>query len=1102
MSPLWITKHQSRLPSVFISFFVLSSDPTTSTLHDNKVKAEISNIRSIIGSTSYKTKLVIVLIGDSVIDTAEADERTNNIRRATGLEQKSLAYFAANLPREAATEFAANLLNNVYPISVEYYRDLSKHARRKRNRNSVPPPTIKPSHGTSQVLDLQGWNVRYEFKLGVFAEFRQEMEAAVRNYETAYDILFGPETFEAVPSWSPRFNETRLLADVIAIRIIRGLLWMGQTTNAVRSWISHRDRIGDIVDRRGTGTGNYGWESWQTIWSKTMADLIQRSQVLPMPENSQSESNTLFIHSEKTLPPTDRYAPWESLHHEGYWMNLAQRHTQNRRMRALEMSEEDRASPGQSPASTIASKSHLYDKYLTPEPYIERPLDDRPGYDYTSEILRSLDAAIRQFTAHSQLRMSQVLQLKKAMELIRSSAWRDAATILMPIWRDSALRRSGWWLLVNEIGNALLICTLEMNDKDTLVQLNWELSHPQFAISKTLNSRLDHALSRLDSTDLPRVALSTESCLSSVIPHFSFGPSEGHVGKPVKVQLSTHCLQTVSGRMLRPSQVKVVFEGGLRPICLTSDDQESVSAERAEIQIIDVELSDAASISAETNKRSSISTTTSSRASTDLTLGPGQIKVYQFEVTPREAGDVSVASITIQMDDDQYELTVTAPHTEIGLNRWWEMRQGKIVSRPFGKERDVSSITILPKPPKVAIETPTLQNTYYTNEDVGLKVRILNGEDEPVSGHLEARIISASKNAVSLRWQRDDKIISSSSPGPDGFVQVLPQMTLDEIDVEQSVDLDILVSNTEQAVDHELELVLTYTLPSAPDTTLVKSIAIDLPVVRPFESNFGFHSRYHPDQWPNFFSTSSISRDASAVTGIKQQYSVSALLYSFAAEDLIIESTNLTTQKIVGNATCSTNKSISHQDVTSEAMQHSSTASVLMRSEQTHKFNFDMTLQKLVLGDGQPVAVDLHLEIQWRRSTSSHLNRSVLQLPRFLTSSSEPRVLVRVKRDSADKSLCHLFYTIENPSLHFLTFNLTMESSEDFAFSGPKSKSISLVPVSRVDVQYRILSNKVKEWIKVNLEVVDAYFGQTLKVQPASEGVRVDKQGHVMLRLD
>ena len=494
MTPLWIAKHQSRLPAALISFFYLTSDPNTSSLRDNQLKSEINNIRSVLASTNYKTKFVVILFGeDGPISAQDLDERIGVLRRATGLDAKSLFFVQSTASPTEITEFTGMVLASLSSFCIEYYRDLSKHARRKRSRSTVPLPTVPPTSGTSQVLPSQGWNVRYEFKLGVFAEFRQEMDAAGRNYEGAYEALFVPELLESISSWSPRFNGARLLADIIALRIIRCQLWTGQTTGAVRSWSNHRNRMQDLIDRRGKGTGNYGWEAWEATWSKTMAQLVERADAVPLlpPEPLDPlfrKTGAIFALPEKAVPMGERVAPWEMLHHQGYWLRMTQPHVHRRRALAMEMPEEDRVSPGKSPASVIASKAHLYDAYLTLEPHLEHPIDGAPGYDYSSHIINNLNAAVLHFSARNQLRATECIELEIAREHISSKSWDEALTVLRPLWSQIAWRQAGWWLLLAEVGWALRACALRTRNAEMLLSVEWELHNRVFPPKKVTNT--------------------------------------------------------------------------------------------------------------------------------------------------------------------------------------------------------------------------------------------------------------------------------------------------------------------------------------------------------------------------------------------------------------------------------------------------------------------------------------------------------------------------------------------------------------------------------------------------------------------------------------
>lgn len=440
-----------------------------SSLRDNELKIEINSLKRAWSSSGYKTRFLVVLVSENgeTPYLGDTDDRIASLRRATNLDPRSIFLLPSDITSVELKEFATSFLSMLQPSVVEYYRDLSKHARRKRNRSTIPPPTAPPT-GTSRTLSLHGWNVRYEFKLGIFAEFRQEMDAACRNYESAYETLFGQEVFENIAGWSPRFNDARLLADALAIRIIRCLLWTGQTTAAVRTWTSHRSRSHDIVNRRGKGTKNYGWEAWEARWSLVMSQLTHRAEIPIL-------SHSIFVPPEKTLPIGDQPYPWEQLHHEGYWLYRSAKHTMLRRELAQQIPEEDRIPPGQSPASQIASKSYLYDTYLAPDMHVEAPLSGQKGFDHSGLILSTLQASLEVFSKHRQVRKTESLSLEIAEEYMRIGSWAEAYEVLRPLWSTLTWRNSGWWRLMEKFGWALRECAVRVQDSETIIRIDWEL---------------------------------------------------------------------------------------------------------------------------------------------------------------------------------------------------------------------------------------------------------------------------------------------------------------------------------------------------------------------------------------------------------------------------------------------------------------------------------------------------------------------------------------------------------------------------------------------------------------------------------------------------
>jgi hypothetical protein len=239
-------------------------------------------------------------------------------------------------------------------------------------------------------------------------------------------------------------------------------------------------------------------------------------------------------------------------------------------------------------------------------------------------------------------------------------------------------------------------------------------------------------------------------------------------------------------------------------------------------------------------------------------------------------------------------------------------------------------------------------------------------------------------------------------------------------------------------------------------------------------------------------------------TGVRQQYALVAKVFSFAVEAVVIEEVAVSTQNVVGGAVCRASSGRRMQTGSNGPDLVVEHAVGLIKPGETHNFEFAIEIQKDVLGDRHPVAIDLALHIRWKRLDDTRSTTSMLEIPRYLAPMAEPRVLLTAQpmAEAPVRGLRHLTFTIENPSMHFLTFGISMESSEDFAFSGPKATNVSLAPLSRHSVEYRIVSPRTSEWIRVNLGVVDAYFGKTLRINPANEFVRSDKKHNVSVWID
>ena len=1078
----WIEKHQELVPSAYISFYTFTSDPKLSTLHDNQLKTDINNTKSILSQSGYKTRQIVALLSEkSIVQSPEVEERLANIRKATGLDSKTSLFFLP--PQSSPVElqaFVQTIISTIYPVCIEYYRDLSKHSRRKRNRGIIPPPTAPPTSGTSQTLSSQGWNVRYDFKLGVFAEFRQEMDAAVRSYESGYEVLLGADVLETIASWNPRWNEARLLADVFAIRILRCLLWNGNSTAAVRRWQSHRDRIRDFVDRRGKGSATYGWEAWEARWATVMAELVKKASFIEF------VGFPLYLQAEKTIPIGERMKPWDYLHHPGYWYRLATRHLMARRILALSIPEEDRSPPGSSPASAIASKAYTYDTYLCPEPHEENPLPGHEGVDHSALIIESLDKGIVEFQRNGQSRFLQELQLLSANENMKQEAWDEALKILRPLWQKMSYRKEGWWNGVEEISWALRKAAVQAGDGGSIIAVDWEMMnkrmsngpstiillivHTDFTHHPNWHYDLTKSLQGLEAIKArPTVVLHEKEVNSFLSATYTFEYSEGKVGELCSSQLAVKSSAMPTAAPMTMAEIRLSFEGSMKPLILRHvSDMDELSDNSGIISLSKVTLSEIS----EGGRASLVGETT-------LIFRPGQTRVFEFSTALREAGDGTAVSATFLMNNDLFDLEYI--HTFEPTNVpdvWW----GPMSVRKRLVRQNAAAISVLPKPPKLELRFLGLREQYYTNEQIVLQLEVVNEEDADAMANLDVRLLGEGVPAVELKVP---PISTGAEGGPTG--EDLIGTPLGRIASAASTIVELLIPPVDLPAVYDISMKATYSLVSDLETPIYRSMAMQLDVASPFEANYDFSPRIHPDPWPSLF-THVEGEDAGTEVqahGLAQKWCLNARYASFAADELIVEDVDVQILGMNGGIQCYTKQ-----------LTKTPKDGLQVAPKSLEEAQFEVFTQKISLDDRGTATLDVSLAIKWRRcGEGSAVNTTILGVPRLLVASTEPRVLAAVSYSTKIPSMIHFDVTIENPSNHFLTFGITMEPSEKFAFSGVKQSTLQLVPLSRKSLTFRLLPSVRGEWIgPLHCVIRDRYFQKVLKIAP-TEGMRLDKEG-------
>ncbi|KAG6861710.1 hypothetical protein C0995_013279 [Termitomyces sp. Mi166 len=287
IAPIWIRKHTTLVPSVFVLFLRIYEHPPSSAptspldvpdinrereremeerKRDTELAAEVAQRKK--GTNERGIKLTVVLMATrKMLDDPTLDTRLTFIRRQSGLDSRAALFVLSPVSQSELGEFVKSLQQALYEPALEYYTAHSKRVRRKRNRHSQTsyPNPIQGASSIARPLRSEGWTVRYEYKMACFAEFRGEDEVAlksvktvpdrvslthvlsIRHYQDAHSMLvvmFGSTAI--LPPRTKRWAEAKVLADCINLKIFcdfsRG--WgLGEETFEYWSWIARQYRV-------------------------------------------------------------------------------------------------------------------------------------------------------------------------------------------------------------------------------------------------------------------------------------------------------------------------------------------------------------------------------------------------------------------------------------------------------------------------------------------------------------------------------------------------------------------------------------------------------------------------------------------------------------------------------------------------------------------------------------------------------------------------------------------------------------------------------------------------------------------------------------------
>ncbi|MBA0579295.1 hypothetical protein E1A91_D07G201600v1 [Gossypium mustelinum] len=223
----WLVKHRTKIPAVVAALFSwdhVSGDPAQWV----QVCSDLDDLKAAIRPRNTKL-LLLVVVGQSD-DISE--DRLLALRKRAEVDSKYLLLF--NPDPSQLNNSLQRLSASFAELETTFYREEGRRIKARIEKKNFSSP------------DLQ---VRYCFKVAVYAEFRRDWAEALRFYEDAYHAL---REMVATSTRLPpiqRLFEIKIVAEHLHFKICTLLLHGGKLREAI-TWfrqhvVSYKSLVGD-----------------------------------------------------------------------------------------------------------------------------------------------------------------------------------------------------------------------------------------------------------------------------------------------------------------------------------------------------------------------------------------------------------------------------------------------------------------------------------------------------------------------------------------------------------------------------------------------------------------------------------------------------------------------------------------------------------------------------------------------------------------------------------------------------------------------------------------------------------------------------------------
>ncbi|KAF9161729.1 hypothetical protein DFQ26_004195 [Actinomortierella ambigua] len=646
ITPLWIKRHREVLSSVFIAFVDLW-DRKSATLsrqtgrstpgqqpqvnymekgplgvidplereHDAQLAQELLDRRKACQERNVKFAAVLMLQRAHMEDPS-IEDRLNFIRKSAGLDSKNSFYVLSPSSSQDLADFAVNLQRSQYEGSMTYYREQVKRHRKKKSGLPSTSSSVRPLQGMNgqgvvssnqQSLSVQGWMLRYEFKMGAFSEFRQDIENAVKHYEMAYALLV--DMFAVTSSITPgapglqartrRWAEAKVLADCLCLKICKFRLYLDTPSTALFQFRRHLNAFKTFSDNWRIGEDSFEYWAWMCKQYRAMGDLLdigtKAGFKLPTPTPGSVVYGSLAGMSEGyndlnkfsglgfgaggfgigaggelfsfsgsigsgrgggTHGPNAGVNPLMVLQHTGYFYHQAAKCSVQRRLR-FEIAEELYPDSNLAPQPTAAN----------PFPPTLQTMNAERAIDHYGLTIELLTKSYEQFKKHKAARMTLFLASEIAGCYYNAGKFEMALKFFERIGKT--YRREGWTLILASILKWAIQCAKEQGLWENVVEYLIELLSAEMPLTPAKREAIQDELTSIlytqhhpaNNLPHPQLSLQMDHLNSFVTCNVQFRSKTAFISSPCpfQVHLNTQNGEGVLTKPFRLSYVRVVF---------------------------------------------------------------------------------------------------------------------------------------------------------------------------------------------------------------------------------------------------------------------------------------------------------------------------------------------------------------------------------------------------------------------------------------------------------------------------------------------------------------------------------------------------------------